>query len=114
MSIPRVSCSTRIYIKDQPFLSIGRIMLLENIAALGSITKAAAAMNMSYRKAWLLVQNMNDMAKKPLVIKQSGGKKGGGAMLTPEGKEAIDTYHLLQKDIQDFLKVKNDEINFSY
>ncbi len=97
---------------DIPFLGIGRVQLLENINEFGSITKGAEAMNMSYRKAWQLVENMNQMSAKPLVEKRMGGEKGGGATVTAEGKAVIKKYHLLQKKMDSYLTKITKEIKF--
>jgi len=108
------SIRSRVWVFDEdiPFLGIGRIQLLENIEECGSITKGAEAMNMSYRKAWQLVENMNQMSPKPLVEKQMGGEKGGGATVTAEGKTVIKKYHLLQKKMDNYLAKITKEINF--
>ena len=63
----------------------------------GSIAKAAQGMNMSYRKAWQMVKDMNAIAKKPLVEKQLGGKSGGGAFVTEAGKELMKQYYSIEK-----------------
>jgi molybdate transport system regulatory protein len=86
------------------FLGQGRIELLELIEELGSINKAASAMNMAYRKAWGLCQSMNEQADSPLIIQKKGGKSGGGTLLTPEGKNAIIMYKKLDSAFQDFIK----------
>lgn len=89
---------------DERFLGPGRIELLEKITQYGSIAKAAAAMEMSYKKAWDLVASMNRQASSPLVVTQTGGKKGGGALVTPEGKQAIAAYQTLQARFHQFLQ----------
>ena len=86
------------------FLGSGRIELLEKIDRLGSINKAAAEMKMAYRKAWGLIKDMNEISDKPLVIKQTGGKHGGGTYVTPEGKKAIELYKDLEVELQTFLQ----------
>lgn len=75
----------------------GRVQLMEGIIKHGSIAKAAKDMNMSYRKAWQLVKDMNAIAKKPLVEKQLGGKSGGGAFVTDAGKAIMRQYYAIQK-----------------
>ena len=75
-------------------LGPGKIELLELIHAKGSITAAAADMNMSYMRAWTLILTMNQCFKKPLVIASRGGKKGGGgAQLTESGRQVLELYH---------------------
>lgn len=85
------------------FLGKGRVRLLEEIERMGSIAKAAGKLNMSYKKAWESVDAMNREAAKPLVEKTSGGKGGGGAILTPDGKKAIAYYNHLLKQTEKFL-----------
>lgn len=60
-------------------------------------------MEMSYRHAWELAESMNKQAKKPLVESATGGKGGGGARLTEEGKKAIKLFWKFYEDFQDFL-----------
>ncbi|MCF8040576.1 MAG: LysR family transcriptional regulator [Desulfarculaceae bacterium] len=84
----------------QTFLSWGRVVLLERIAEHGTLAAAARSMDMSYSHAWNLVKQMNQLAGKPLVEKQAGGKKGGGAYLTPSGEKARDEFWRLVKQFQ--------------
>ena len=70
----------------------GKAELLEQIAQTGSIAGAARAMRMSYRRAWLLVQTMNDCFVTPLVVSAKGGALGGGAALTDEGVAVLQAY----------------------
>ncbi len=85
------------------FLGIGRLELLEHIAALGSISKAAQAMGMSYKRAWDLVSSMNAQAASPLVSTQTGGSKGGGAVVTEAGQAAIAAFRDVQAHFQAFM-----------
>ncbi len=80
---------------DETFLAYGRIVLLEKIRESGSISAAARAIGMSYRRAWWHIETMNRLARKPLVETAVGGKGGGGARLTAEGEEAIRLYRAL-------------------
>jgi molybdate transport system regulatory protein len=70
----------------------GKIALLEAIAATGSITAAAKALGMSYRRAWLLVDTMNRCFTGPVVEAEAGGKRGGGTALTAVGEQAVRRY----------------------
>ena len=96
---------------EKPYLGLGRVLLLENILEHGSITKGAAAIEMSYRKAWQLVEDMNKLSEHPLVEKRLGGKTGGGAVVTEAGKEAIRKYYELQKKIEAFIATQTQEFN---
>ena len=70
----------------------GKIELLRKIAELQSISAAARAMDMSYRRAWLLVDELNKLFAKPLVATWAGGKSRGGASLTKLGEQLIENY----------------------
>src|SRR5690606_38415515 len=66
-------------------LGPGKIALLEQIAALGSIAAGGRALGMSYRRAWELVAEINQIFRQPVLMPKTGGRKGGGAALTPLG-----------------------------
>ncbi len=74
-------------------LGPGKVDLLTLIAETGSLGEAAKRMEMSYMKAWTLVQTM-----KPLVALTRGGKSGGGAVLTPLGQKALILYRKMEAD----------------
>ncbi len=78
----------------------GPAELLERIHDSGSIAKAAKAMGMSYKKAWDLVEKMNHRGQKPYVISHKGGKAGGGAVLTAEGKKVLGAFQKLTGKIE--------------
>jgi molybdate transport system regulatory protein len=77
-------------------LGPGKIRLLEAIGKTGSITRAGRALGMSYRRAWLLVDDVNCSFREPVVATQPGGVQGGGAELTPFGRELIETYRAIE------------------
>ncbi len=87
---------------DETFLAYGRIVLLEKVRESGSISAAARALGMSYRRAWWHIETMNRLAKRPLVETAVGGKGGGGAHLTVEGEEAIRLYRTLDRSAKSF------------
>ena len=70
---------------------------MELIKTHGSIRSAGAAMNMSYRRAWLLIDELNCMFREPVVLKAQGGKQGGGATLTPFGEELLGRFRAMEK-----------------
>lgn len=74
----------------------GKADLLAAIIETGSISKAAQALSMSYRRAWMLVDVMNHSFKEPLVLAARGGKRGGGAEVTPLGREALKRFHAME------------------
>jgi len=77
------------------FIGPGRVELLRRIGDSGSIAKAAEEMNMSYRKAWALIKDINRLSHTEVVSRQKGGKEGGGATLTPAGQALIERYQAL-------------------
>jgi molybdate transport system regulatory protein len=89
--------SLRIYLDPEGHIGRGKIELLEKIAGLGSISAAGRAMNMSYRRAWVLVEEMHRIFGKPVADCQIGGKHGGGATLTPFGVELIGRYRAIER-----------------
>jgi molybdate transport system regulatory protein len=95
---------------SERFLGKGRIQLLELIIEHGSISKAAKAMEMSYKRAWDLINSMNSQAKNPFVITQTGGKSGGGTIVTQDGLQAIEDYKALQQRFKEFLLLENQKL----
>jgi molybdate transport system regulatory protein len=89
-------------------LGHGKIRLLELIASTGSISAAGRAMDMSYRRAWLLVDALNSMFSRPVVESQRGGKQGGGAALTEFGNELLHTYRNMQEKLEKAVKPELD------
>ena len=79
-----------------PAMGPGRAALLAHIARTGSITSAARAMGMSYRRAWQLVDAMNKSFAEPVVITEVGGKRGGGAAVTALGKRLVTLYRAME------------------
>jgi len=84
----------------------GRRALLDEIDKLGSINKAAKAIHISFRKALSYIQSMELRLGKDLVIRQAGGKNGGGARLTDEARSLLDQYRKLEKGVQETLDRK--------
>jgi len=86
----------RIDFDDAEGFGPGKARLLELIETHGSIRSAAAAMNMSYRHAWLLLQAVEDTFGSPVITTATGGAKGGGAKLTELGKSIVARYRLIE------------------
>ncbi|HEY3757739.1 MAG TPA: LysR family transcriptional regulator [Opitutaceae bacterium] len=82
----------RLLSADRLVFGPGKADLLERIAELGSIRRAASKMGMSYNRAWQLVRSMNADFCEPLVARERGGVDGGGAALTPVGQEVMRRY----------------------
>ena len=89
---PRV----RILIGAATALGPGKVDLLEAIAQTGSISAAARAMGMSYRRAWLLVDTMNRCFHEDLVTASTGGRGGGGATVTRLGRDVLRRYRQME------------------
>jgi molybdate transport system regulatory protein len=86
----------RIDIGDQQKLGHGKARLLELIAEHGSITAAGRAMGMSYRRAWMLIDDLNSRFAEKLVEAKPGGAGGGGAHLTDLGREVLAAYRRIE------------------
>jgi molybdate transport system regulatory protein len=90
----------KIYFGNRGQIGPGKIRLLQSIAGQRSITAAARAMGMSYRRAWLLVDQMNKTFGQPVVQTHTGGNARGGAQLTPLGEEIVVRYLELSEQAQ--------------
>lgn len=97
--------------EQQGYVGIGRIELLENVERYGSINRAAKEMGMSYKKAWKLIEEMNQMSERPLVVKSQGGRSGGGTSVTQEGEKLIAHFRELEKDLALFLERVSEKLN---
>jgi molybdate transport system regulatory protein len=78
----------------------GKIALLEHIDSGGSLSRAARELRMSYRRAWQLLESLNSGFAKPVAATVRGGRAGGGATLTPFGRELIRVYRKFDAEIQ--------------
>lgn len=94
----KIQIHSRIWLKKggKNYLGNGRVKLLKHIQQEGSILKASKAMRMSYRSAWDNMQQIRELSKKELIVSVSGGKKGGGTILTEEGEKAIEVFETLE------------------
>ncbi len=79
-------------------LGPGKIRLLELIGEHGSISEAARSMDMSYRRAWMLVAELNHGFRDPVTTTRAGGKGGGHAELTEFGRELVSRYRSIERD----------------
>ena len=93
----RPALTLRIDLGDRGAIGPGKISLLEAIDSEGSITAAGKKIGMSYRGAWLLVENVNKMFKQPVVSTRHGGAKGGRSSLTRLGTEVVSRYRQIEK-----------------
>jgi molybdate transport system regulatory protein len=94
-----ISNSIRIRVTADDTIAIGpgKASLLQAIAHSGSISGAAREMGMSYRRAWLLVEQMNRCFRTPLVETATGGLKGGGAQITEMAADVLAHYQAMQQ-----------------
>lgn len=96
---------SRIWIEgdEQMLLGEGRVRLLKAIEQTGSLSKAAKELNMSYKKAWNLLDAINKSAEQPVVITTVGGKNGGGATVSEYGKRLIAIFDQINANCWAFL-----------
>lgn len=100
-AIPQAASATlsiRIDLGGDVRLGPGKVRLLESIAEHGSISAAGRALAMSYRRAWLLADELNRSFVEPVVAAQPGGRSGGGATLTPFGQRLVACYREIERD----------------
>ena len=88
--------SIRIDLSNGNRIGPGKVALLEAIRETGSISGAARSLSMSYRRAWLLVEEINSALAKPAVTAEMGGRSGGGASVTPVGEKIVNLYRAIE------------------
>src|SRR6516165_5476115 len=88
--------SIRIDLASGDRIGPGKIALLEAIRSTGSISAAARSLGMSYRRAWLLVEEINRALRRPAVTAETGGRRGGGAIITPVGERVVGLYRAIE------------------
>jgi molybdate transport system regulatory protein len=93
--------SIRIDLPSGARIGPGKIALLHAIADSGSISAAARKLDMSYRRAWLLVDQVNDALREPAVVAATGGRSGGGAIVTETGKAVLALYSQIETHARD-------------
>ena len=102
---------------ERNFLRNSSVGLLEYIDKLGSITKAAKKMNISYKTAWDTLNNINNVSDTPIIESISGGQGGGGSKLTEKGRKLVEIYRIIEEEQQKFvdnLKIKIDDFDESF
>ncbi len=92
-----------IEIDGEPVFGRGRRFLLEAIDTHGSINRAAQEVDISFRKAWGYIKAMEDRMGVKLIERRTGGKNGGGAMLTDEARDLLKKYEALETGIQEIV-----------
>lgn len=96
---PSPTFQLRLALNHDVVIGPGKADLLEMIDQTGSISAAGRALNMSYKKAWQLLETMNGYFLSPLVVTSSGGNSRGGAYLTETGKQVLTHYRALEKQL---------------
>ena len=94
----------------EPVFGRGRRLLLEAIAAHGSINRAAHETGITYRKAWGHIQAMEKRLGIPLVLRQTGGRNGGGALITSEAREFLQKFEELEDGLRAFVDDRFDKL----
>ena len=89
--------TVRVDLPGRGAIGPGKIKLLELVAQSGSISAAGRAMNMSYRRAWMLVDSLNRCFRAAVVETQLGGTRGGGAVLSALGRDVIRWYRAIER-----------------
>ena len=88
--------SLRIEIDPNGRIGPGKITLLEKLDELGSIAAAGRSLGMSYKRAWALIDDLNQCFGRPVVATQMGGRAGGGSALTPFGRDLVAHYRAIE------------------
>jgi molybdate transport system regulatory protein len=94
-------------------LGPGKVRLLEAVRNCGSISQAGRSLDMSYRRAWLLIDDMNRCFREPVVEAQPGGAQGGGAALTAFGEEVIKKYRAIETQAMEAAKAQLRDLETS-
>lgn len=95
---PEVRFRMRIRSGDAVALGPGKVDLLEAVREFGSISAAARSLDMSYRRAWLLIDELNRSLKSPATHSEQGGQSGGGCTLTPVGETIVRLYRDVEEE----------------
>lgn len=104
--------SLTLFNENTPFLLEKRILLLEAIDEAGSISKAAKMVPMSYKAAWDACDSINNLCPHPVIVRETGGKGGGGTKITPYGHKLLKTYKLLEQEHKKFLQNLSENTDF--
>jgi molybdate transport system regulatory protein len=106
-----VECHISIKKDGNCFLGPVKTELLHEIMQSGSLSGAAKKLKISYQHAWTMIDEMNHIAPKPLVIKQRGGVNGGGAEVSTYGLQILNEYKLIESQVKKLISLINVDIN---
>ena len=95
-SIRYPGLTLRVLARRFPAMGPGKAALIEAIERSGSISGAAREMEMSYRRAWQLVEAINTSFREPLIVTATGGKQGGGAVVSDLGREVVKRFREME------------------
>ena len=95
---PMTRLTIRVDFDSGASIGPGKIRLLEEVEASGSIRKAAEALNMSFRQSWLLLKAIEEMFGEPVIATARGGVGGGGSALTELGRHVVSNYRQLERE----------------
>ena len=107
---PEVRFRMRIRKGDTVALGPGKVELLEAVREHGSISAAARSLDMSYRRAWLLIDELNQSLKSPATVSEQGGQSGGGCVLTPVGENIVRLYRGIEAQAEAACAGQIDEL----
>jgi len=100
----------RLYIGESIAIGPGKIDLLRQVAVTHSISAAARSLGMTYKRAWLLIDSLNQGFGRPVVETSTGGKGGGGATLTALGSHLVERYAAIEARLNDAAKDELDAL----
>ncbi len=98
----------RIDFAEHSSVGPGKISLLEAIRASGSLSQGARNVGMSYRRAWLLIESLRQTFREPVTLSSTGGRDGGGMLVTEFGEALIRNYRELERDFASLAKRRLD------
>ncbi|ENW96332.1 winged helix-turn-helix domain-containing protein [Acinetobacter sp. NIPH 298] len=111
MTKARLKLHVRILSENEIAFGPGKAELLEAIQRTGSISQAAKCMNMSYRRAWQLVETMNQCFRSNLVETQTGGTHGGGAVVTELGQLVLNKFRIMEQQAIQAVESEFEELS---
>ncbi len=100
----------RVHFNKRLLVGIGKVELLEHITRTGSLSNAAREMKMSYRRAWLLLEAMNEGFDQPVATTSAGGRRGGGTVVTDFGRQLVTGYRRMESKVQSLAAAQLREV----